>query len=385
MLRTAEVDQDSTEESIVALVDAVRRDPRHRGSLVALLPERNSLYTGRSTNATIRIRGYIIASFEQVGLTAEALPYVLEELENGRDAYLVAAAAIAFRGLDKPASDAVPYLLKAIENIKYCDDSVSFESYRAHWPDASHTTAIEEIMKTFAWLGPHARSAVPALRTLYAEPEAISPTARTILEGILADLNATVGDHGSMVEDGCCCAMPAGPAEERQNTPVPTDILMQDQDGRDLTFGEFFTGKPSVVAFFYTRCDNPNKCSLTVTKIAGLQRALREEGLHGQVRVAAITYDPNYDLAPRMQAYGENRGVVFGESDRFLRTKGGFETIRDYFELGVNFGQALVNRHRIELFILDADAKIASTFTRLQWDIQTVLDEACTHLTRSNG
>ena len=60
-----------------------------------LLPERISLYAGRSANETIRMRGYILAAFEQVELPDAALPYVLEELESGRDAYLVAAAARA--------------------------------------------------------------------------------------------------------------------------------------------------------------------------------------------------------------------------------------------------------------------------------------------------
>jgi protein SCO1 len=342
-----------------------------------MLPERNSLYTGRSTNATLRIRGYIVAAFEGVGLPAEALPYVLEELENGRDAYLVAAAAKAIRGLGEPASDVVPFLVKAIENIKYRDDAVTFESYRPQWPVSSHTTAIEEILKTLAWLGPQARSALPALETLYEERGAVSPSARIILEAILAGLRDV---------ESCCCAMSAGPegliqeglAPNCPSTPVPTRVRMEDQGGRNLTFGEFFIGKPSVVAFFYTRCDNPNKCSLTVTKIAGLQRALREAGLQGQVRVAAITYDPDYDLAPRLLAYGRNRGVVFGDNDLFLRTKSGFGALRDYFELGVNFGPALVNRHRIELFILDHEARIAFTFTRLQWEIQSVLDHART-------
>ena len=78
-----------------------------------------------------------------------------------------------------------------------------------------------------------------------------------------------------------------------------------------------------------------------------------------------------------MRAYGQNRGVVFGDSDRFLRTKTGFDVLREYFELGVNFGPALVNRHRIELFVLDRDGRIAVAFTRLQWDVEDVLRHAC--------
>jgi protein SCO1/2 len=145
---------DTAEEHIAALVDAVKENPRRRDCLVALLPEQISMYAGRSANATVRMRGYIIAAFGQVGLPAAALPYVLEELESGRDAYLVAAAATALRGLDGPTSHVVPFLVKAIENIRYADDAVSFDSYRPRWPLPNHTTAIEEIMKTFAWLGP---------------------------------------------------------------------------------------------------------------------------------------------------------------------------------------------------------------------------------------
>jgi protein SCO1/2 len=62
------------------------------------------------------------------------------------------------------------------------------------------------------------------------------------------------------------------------------------------------------VVFFYTRCDNPNKCSLTVTKLARLQKSIVEEQLEGLLRTAAITYDPAYDLPPRLKAYGDNRG-----------------------------------------------------------------------------
>jgi protein SCO1 len=106
------------------------------------------VYRGRSANTVNRMRGYLLAAFERSGLPEQALPYVLEELESGRDAYLVAAAARSFRGRESRGSDAVPFLLKAIDNIKYVDDSVSFDSYRPSWPLSGHTTALEEIATT---------------------------------------------------------------------------------------------------------------------------------------------------------------------------------------------------------------------------------------------
>jgi protein SCO1/2 len=340
------------EEQVASLVDAVIKDPRRRDDLVELLPERSPLYTGRSTSATVRMRGYAMATFERVGLPEAALPYVLDELQNGRDAYLVAAAARALRGLAKPAGDAVPFLLQAIENIRDADDAVSFDTYRPRWPAQSRTTAMEEIQQTLAWLGPqpgHDGHCCHPPPTGMAE----SPVRR-----IATLLSVT----------GLRAGAPQG--------EVPLDVELEDQDGRVLTYAGFFAGRPSVVAFFYTRCDNPNKCSLTISRLAELQRALAAEGLRDRVRTAAITYDPDYDLAPRLRAYGENRGVTFGPSDRLLRARTGFERLEVYFELGVNYGPAVVNRHRVELFLLDEQGQIAVTFARLRWDLDGVLRQA---------
>jgi protein SCO1/2 len=373
------LEADTPEEHIAALVDAITRDPRHRDRLVELLPERIALYRGRGTNAATRIRGYILAAFEHIGLPEAALPYVLEELESGRDAYLVAAAARALRGLEHPTSHVVPFLLKAIVNIQYADDAVSFDCFHPQWPMPGHTTAMEEILRTCAWLGVLVRPALPALHALHQELHAVSAPARAILEGILAG--------PGNAEDRCCAPL-ADPDAAAQPSPltfasasaddraVPVAVELEDQDGRSLTFGEFFMGWPSIVVFFYTRCTNPNKCSLTISKLARLHGARRERGLDGRVRTAAITYDPGYDLPPRLAAYGHNRGVVFGDDDRFLRARTGFDALSDYFELGVNFGPALVNRHRIELFVLDRDGRLRTTFARLQWDVSEVLDRA---------
>jgi protein SCO1 len=384
MSRTREstnmLDHETSEQEFAELVDRAGREMN--GQLLAeLLPERIPVYRGRSANTVNRMRGYLLAAFESAGLPEEALPYVFEELESGREAYVVAAAARALRGRDSRSSDAVPFLLKAIENIKYADDAVSFDSYRPSWPLSGHTTALQEIAATFAWLGSEASSALPALRSLLEEPGVLSEVARAKLESVISGLS--VG--------GSCCAVPAAspccshhtetarPVIHQIHHPraeVPAGVELEDQDGAHVTFREFFTAKPSVVAFFYTRCDNPNKCSLTITKLGRLQRRLADLGLDGRIQTAAITYDPEFDLPARLRAYGENRGVVFSSSARLFRTRGALAPVQDYFELGVSFGETLVNRHRIELFLLDQQGRVAGAFTRLQWDSEEVLAQA---------
>jgi protein SCO1 len=333
--------EETTEHEFAAYVDRAAREMDSQ-LLVDLLPERVPVYRGRSANIVNRMRGYLLAAFETTGLPEEALPYVLEELESGRDAYLVAAAARALRGRESRSSDIVPYLLKATDNITYIDDAVSFESYRPSWPLSRHTTALQEIAATLAWLR-EASTAVPAA-------------------------SDCCDHHAESVRPVI--------SEIHRPSEVLTGVDLEDQDGVRVTFQDFFYGKPSVVAFFYTRCDNPNKCSLTITKLARLQQRLAELGVDGQIQTAGISYDPEFDLPARLRAYGENRGVVFSPTDRLFRTTGALAPVQDFFELGVSFGGTLVNRHRIELFVLDHRSQIAAAFTRLQWDVEEVLAQA---------
>jgi protein SCO1 len=59
-----------------------------------------------------------------------------------------------------------------------------------------------------------------------------------------------------------------------------------------------------------------------------------------------------------------------------FRTRSEFTALREYFQLGVNFTGTTVNQHRIELFILDDRGEIAATFSRLQWEVPEVLEQA---------
>ena len=59
---------------------------------------------------------------------------------------------------------------------------------------------------------------------------------------------------------------------------------------------------------------------------------------------------------------------------RMLRATDGIDTLRRHFKLGVNFIETLVNRHRIEAYILDTESQIAASFERIHWDEQEVVN-----------
>ena len=180
-----------------------------------------------------------------------------------------------------------------------------------------------------------------------------------------------------------CCKLPASltskfwwPGKSRRSAESIGSTVFEDHDGAKIAFNEFFQGRPSIVVFFYTRCDNPLKCSLTVTKLARVQKLLKSQNLDEQIQTAAITYDPGFDLPERIRRYGAIRDVHLGTFHRMLRATEGIDSLRHYFKLGVNYIESLVNRHRIEVYILDRKGRIAASFERLHWDEQEVVDRA---------
>ena len=168
----------------------------------------------------------------------------------------------------------------------------------------------------------------------------------------------------------CCCGssttLPSVPVarQDPAHSVAPLAVTMQDQDGATFTFGDFFGGYISAVVFFYTRCENPQKCSLTITNLARLQRLIAAHPSLQDIRLAAVTYDPAFDTPERLKAYGRDRGITFDQRTKLLRTVGALAPLADFFELGVSYGESTVNIHRTELAVLDRSARIAKRFVR---------------------
>jgi len=368
-----------SEEEFAALVDELAADPDRRQQLIELLSEDHPVYDRRGTNTIVRMRGWVLLALARGGLPENALIFVLEELDTGVDPYLVASASRALRSYPTPQSSFAPYVMRAVTHIRYRDDPLSLERYGEYAVGSTGTTAVRELLKTLAWLGPYARGVLPEIEALRKESGGFSKKFKEDLDqAVVAIQGSVTGD-----EEGDCCALPDGIGHKfswmlgsrRSSAPIKSTVF-QDQDGTALTFKEFFFGRPSIVVFFYTRCDNPLKCSLTITKLAAVQKLLIERGLSDQIQTAAITYDPAFDLSERIHGYGEERGVTFDERHRMLRAVEGVDAISKHFKLGVSFIESLVSRHRIEVYVLDEQGRVAASFERLHWDEREVVRRA---------
>jgi protein SCO1 len=351
----------------IGRIEALRAAPGNAPALVELLPPDSPIYAGLGRGEAERLRGYAMAGLEGAQLPAHALASLFEELETGLNPYLVAAAAKAVRGAATPPGDAAALLLRAIQRIRRTDEIVAFDRFDAFVHDPAHgppVTALMELMRTLAWLGAQARGSIEAMKAMKAAG-GFSPA-------VAAELDAAVEAVSAAAPLPCCAKTPAWPA-----VPLPQADLgaieLQDQDGAVASFAEAFYGRPTVLAFFYTRCMNPEKCPLTVAKLGRLQRRLAAEALEDEVNLAAITYDPAFDLPWRLRRYGTLLGLNFDARTRLWRTTGPFEPLRSGLDLGVGYGPATVNQHRIELFVLDEAGRVAEAILRRLWDEEEVL------------
>ena len=375
-----------TEQQFASLVDELAHDSSRREELIALLREGHPLYDGRGASTIVRMRGWALLSLARAGLTDDSLIYLLEELDTGVDAYLVASAARALRSCPSPQGSFAPFVMRAITQIRYRDESVSLEGYGEYAVGSSGTSAVRELLETLAWLGPNARGVLSEIESLKVEPGGLGKKLHAGVDRALEAIRT--GEKSPEVD---CCALPSGvksvfswTANARRGCETIESTVFQDHAGAAISFREFFYRGPTIVVFFYTRCDNPLKCSLTITKLARIQKLLSDRGLGDRIQTAAITYDPAFDLPERMQRYGERRGVSFGDGHRMLRAVDGIEVIRKHFRLGVNFIESLVNRHRIEVYVLDERGRVAASFERLHWDEQEVVQRAIDVLGEGN-
>lgn len=366
-----------TEEEIAAYAGSLAGDPRRAGELAALLREDHPFYEQRGGAAVVRLRGWVLLSLARTGITDETLLFVLEELDNGLDPYLVAAAALALRSYPTPKAAFAPFVISSLGNIMGRNQPVSF----AHYGDyvvspRAGASPIRELLETLRWLGPAARSVLPEVQAFARNP-AFPRELKGPLDGAIRAIALEQPRNGN---EQACCELPEAlrglATWTKQAFRSDQAVIFEGDQGGRLTFDEVFSGHPTIVVFFYTRCDNPLKCTLSITKLGRVQQLLAARGLAGRIHTAAITYDPDFDLTARMRSYGERRGLALGPTNRMLRTMEGAASLRSHFKLGVNFVESVVNRHRIEAYILDDRGGIAYCFERLQWDEAEVVERA---------
>jgi len=359
------------EEDFEILVNSIRAIPGSGSALTALLKEQHVAYEDKSAAAVNRMRGYVYYSFSINGTPDKAIKYLLEEMESGDNAYTIAAAALAIRHSGARSEKVAGILMKGLNRAIQKNGYLSFDTYRQNWPLSNQTSAVEEVLKTISWMGSYAFAFMEQLELLLENgyvslsDSNVDRVKETILE---------IRKSGELKTD-CCTSFVNHNDDKNTARPgwykrrsIRKSVQLQAQDGNTISMDHLLKDRYSLIAFFYTRCENPAKCSLTISNLAAIQKKLIALGHAENINITAISYDSYNDSPTLLQAYGAARGLKWNEHTRMLRVTSDFNRIRDYFDLGVNFNGPVINRHSIELYMVDTNGDIVERFQRSQMD-----------------
>ena len=292
------------------------------------LAERSPLWRGRDKLQVIRLRGFLFATLARLGPPDDALAPILAELSGAKHPYSLAAAARAAGAMGSRAAAAAPYLQRAFDP-GFHDEPLSLERYDPEFPPEERTTARIEAERALARIG-----SLPDQAIQEATPW-LAPDRRSVIPSL--------------------------------------DLPAVDQDGRAVNL-KALADRPMALAFVYTRCDNPNRCSLVTSTLARLQRELESASLDGRVRVVLATFEPEADTPAVLKRYGLDRGFRFGDEGAILRPDPAKEEkLLDALRSPVNFSVGWVNLHGIALHLFDGQGRYVRTYHSVLWDNTSVL------------
>jgi protein SCO1 len=91
----------------------------------------------------------------------------------------------------------------------------------------------------------------------------------------------------------------------RQPRPIPVAML-EDEAGREFSSAEL-RGRAALIGFVYTQCGS--LCPRLTARFAELQERIRSRRLGDAVRLLSVSFDPERDTPPRLEAYARHFGA----------------------------------------------------------------------------
>lgn len=95
----------------------------------------------------------------------------------------------------------------------------------------------------------------------------------------------------------------AVPGEPKPGDDIP-DFELMNQDGNRIHLGQY-RGQALALTFVYTRCPQPDQCTLMSNNFAAIDQELQKQpDVYSKTHLLTISFDPEYDTPKVMRSYG---------------------------------------------------------------------------------
>lgn len=164
--------------------------------------------------------------------------------------------------------------------------------------------------------------------------------------------------------------------QAKEGDEVPNYTLLN-QDAKQIRIKNY-RGKAVLLTFIYTRCPEPDQCTLMSNNFAQIERQLGQDPeLYARTHLLSITIDPTYDDPKVLRSYGAAHTERY-ENETFLHWE--FATGDQVKEIAQFFGLQYFPEkdqiiHALRTVIVNPDGKVAKVYTGNEWRTEDVVAE----------
>jgi len=177
------------------------------------------------------------------------------------------------------------------------------------------------------------------------------------------------------------------PGEPKPGTEVP-DFGLINQDGKRIHLAQY-RGKTLLLTFVYTRCPQPDQCTLMSHNFAAIDQALQKQPeTYDRTHLLTISFDPDYDTPKVLRSYGASHTERYSDetfqhwefatgSKDEVKGIAQFFGLRYYHDTESNDEQVI---HSMRTAIVGSDGKIVKLYRGNEWKPEEVLGDLKTLL-----
>ncbi|HEV7684715.1 MAG TPA: SCO family protein [Pyrinomonadaceae bacterium] len=204
-------------------------------------------------------------------------------------------------------------------------------------------------------------------------------TATLIVDGTQSWLEDVVITEDSTPVAG---APPVEGADPNVGDAVP-DYALLNQDGKTIRIRDY-KGKALLLTFIYTRCQDPNQCTLMSSNFAAIDKELQKQPeLYAKTHLLSISFDPAYDTPKVLRSYGAAYTGKYSDETfaHWEFASGSADEVKGiakffglrYFQDTPNGTEQVI--HSLRTAVIGPDGKIVKVYRGNEWKTEELLKE----------
>ena len=170
------------------------------------------------------------------------------------------------------------------------------------------------------------------------------------------------------------------PGEPKPGDQVP-DFALTNQDGKRIHL-EQYRGQALALTFIYTRCPQPEQCTLMSNNFARIEKELQKEPeLYQKTHLLSISFDPEYDTPKVLRSYGASHTERYSDesfkhwefatgSDDEVKGIAQYFGLRYYHDTESGEDQVI---HSLRTAVINPEGKLLKLYRGNEWKPEEVL------------